>query len=170
MPSQYSVYLFRFKLALSDPDMPSPRYHTLLFVATEPEPGSEPGTRRTGKGYTHEVTGDITSPQGMTYTQTHVQEDLSTTESFLSKELLGYTDAAAYLAGSWDRVLRNLPRPPQQKAFNRVTMRTEPFKSLEPLVFYRPDEGREVRRPLWKCTEWTLELAVLALRGSGLIQ
>lgn len=186
MTSKYPVYLLRFKLALSDPDMPSPRYHTTLFVATntttttttttttnnntstEPEPEPEPEKET---GYIHEVTGDITSPQGMTYKTTPTQNP-SATESFFSKEFLGHTDAATYLGGSWDRVLRNLPRPPQQKAFNRVTMRTEPFKSLEPSVFYDSGvEGEgEDRVKLWKCTEWTLELAVPALRGVGFIR
>lgn len=105
----------------------------------------------------------------MTYAKTRVQ-DPEITESFFSKELLGYTPAAAYSDGSWEPMLHNLPRPPQQKAFNPATMRTEPFKSLSSLVFYSPNEGVEVRRRLWKCTEWTLELAVPALRGVGFIQ
>lgn len=162
MASQYPVYLLRFKLSLSDPDMPSPRYHTALFVATE----TTNTEKETETGYTHEVTGDITCPQGMQYIKTRAQIP-ETTESFFSKEFLGHTDAATYLGGSWDRVLRNLPRPPQQKAFNRATMRTEPFRSLEPLVFYNSGEER---RPLWKCTEWTLELAVPALRGVEFIR
>jgi hypothetical protein len=66
----------------------------------------------------------------------------------------------------WDRVLRSVPAPPQQKAFNIKKMKTEPFKTQSPLTFYEPGEPR---RPLVKCTEWTLERALPALRANGLI-
>lgn len=64
-------------------------------------------------------------------------------------------------------MLDGLPAPPPQKAFHRNALRTESFKCLEPLRFC---EAGELRRPLWKCTEWTLEVAVPALRREGLIR
>jgi hypothetical protein len=45
-------------------------------------------------------------------------------------------------------------------------MRTEPFKALNPLTFY---EQGEARRPLIKCTEWTNDRAIPALRANSLV-
>jgi hypothetical protein len=153
--SYYPVYKLRFSLAMADPDMPQPRYHTTLFVETNQADES---------GFLHHVTGDITSSQGMRYERKPRSrpEDSAT---FYNKEFLGYTLANGYPT-SFDNVLRNIPAPPQQKAFNPATMRTEPFKTLHPLTFY---EQGEARRPLMKCTEWTNGRAIPALQAAGLI-
>ncbi|ODM19401.1 hypothetical protein SI65_04385 [Aspergillus cristatus] len=153
MPQQHRVFLARFKLAIQDPDVPSPRWHTTLFVETEED----------GAGYIHEVNGDIISPQGMKYLPTF-QSAPETSEPFFSKELLGFT-ASPHLE-PWRALLESVPAPHQQKAFNIATMRTEPFKTLVPLTFYAA--GKE-RRPLIKCTEWTLDRAIPALKEAGLI-
>lgn len=134
--------------------MPWPRYHTTLFVPIEKD----------GKGHLHHVTGDITSSNGMEYDK-KFRDAPEESQTFFSKELLGYTDVQGY-PGSWDRVLKRLPTPPQQKAFNMKTMKNEPFKTRSPLTFYEPGEPR---KPLWKCTEWTLEYAIPALKKEGLI-
>ncbi|KAL2140464.1 hypothetical protein VTI28DRAFT_3782 [Corynascus sepedonium] len=82
-----------------------------------------------------------------------------------SSELLGWTDAANF-KNKFDQVLKACPPPPQQKAFNTKTMKNELFKTKSPLTFYGPNEKR---RPLKKCTEWTEEQAIPALRVAGLI-
>ena len=161
MLDQHPVYLIRFTQTLTDPDMPTPRYHTTLYVSPVHQTSPQPG-------YLHEVTGDITSPKGMHYQKrpTASHPRTAAPDTFFSEEWLGYTDVRGY-PESWDRVLQALPAPPQQKAFNRESMRTEPVKSLVPLRFY---ESGEARGELWKCTEWTFQLAVPALRREGLIR
>ncbi|KAI9934789.1 hypothetical protein ASPWEDRAFT_44301 [Aspergillus wentii DTO 134E9] len=155
MPEKYPVSLIRFTLALDDPDLPSPRYHTTIFVETEID----------GSGWLHQVNGDITSPGGMQYDPKFSSKP-EDTENFYSSAPLGVTDASIY-PSAWNALLRGLPAPPRQKAFNTKTFKTEPFKTLEPLTFYEPGEPR---RPLVKCTEWTLNGAIPALRSAGLIQ
>ncbi|KAI2896001.1 hypothetical protein CBS63078_8340 [Aspergillus niger] len=154
MSGYYEVYLARYSLAMPDPDMPGPRFHTTIFVKTAADKS----------GILHHVTGDITSPNGMTYTpqQRHSPEY---SQTFHSLEKLGVTPASKH-PDDWVKVLRSVPAPPQQKAFNIKTMKTEPFKSQSPLTFYEPGEPR---RPLVKCTEWTLERALPALKTNGLI-
>ncbi|KAL4925341.1 uncharacterized protein BDV17DRAFT_294565 [Aspergillus undulatus] len=156
MPAYHEVYLVRYELSIQDPDLPSPRYHTAILVET--------GSLGTGTGTLHQVTGDITSEGGMYYFPQDKSEQ-DKVQQPRSMEYIGVTPASSYPA-EWDRVLRSIPPPRQQKAFNVMTMRTQPFKTRNPLVFY--EEG-EVRRPLVKCTEWTLERAVPALRASGLL-
>ncbi|KAL3451396.1 hypothetical protein BJX65DRAFT_267858 [Aspergillus insuetus] len=150
----YPVFIARYTLAIQDPDTPGPRYHTGIFVATSSD----------GSGVLHQVTGDVTSPDGMVYTPTS-EPAPQESEVFYSIEELGVTPAERY-PGDWEEALRGIPPPPQQKAFNLQTMRTEPFKTRDPLVFYEPSEER---RPLVKCTEWTLERALPALKAEGLI-
>ncbi|PYI01656.1 hypothetical protein BO78DRAFT_401135 [Aspergillus sclerotiicarbonarius CBS 121057] len=152
--AQYPVYLIRSHLAIQDPDLPSPRYHTTIFVETD---------TITGAGHIHEVDGDITSPEGMHY-QSKPAASPESTETFFSRTALGLTNAAGY-PQTWDKVLRAVPAPPQQKAFNIKRMRTEPFKSLSPLEFY---EDGEERRPLIKCAEWVVDKAIPVLKAGCL--
>ncbi|RDH32889.1 hypothetical protein BDQ94DRAFT_144124 [Aspergillus welwitschiae] len=154
--THYPVYIIRTHLAMPDPDLPSPRYHTAIFIETDPV---------TGSGTIHEVTGDITSPEGMYY-ESKLAPRPESVDNFFSRTLLGMTEAAHY-PNSWDKVLRDIPAPPQQKAFNVKRMKTEPFKRLSPLEFY---EAGEERRPLVKCTEWVVDKAIPALRKAGLLQ
>ncbi|KAJ6019005.1 hypothetical protein N7522_001072 [Penicillium canescens] len=154
MSGYYEVYLARYNLAIQDPDMPGPRFHTTIFVKTAADKS----------GILHHVTGDITSANGMVYIP-QPRHSPEYSQSFHSLEKLGVTPMSKHPA-DWDRVLRSVPAPPQQKAFNIKTMKTEPFKTQSPLTFYEPGEPR---RPLVKCTEWTLERALPALRANGLI-
>ncbi|KAL2005974.1 hypothetical protein VTN00DRAFT_9628 [Thermoascus crustaceus] len=155
MAQQYCVFVVKFKLSIPDPDMPTPRYHTTIFVETQED----------GSGYLHHVTGDITSSGGMRY-EKKFRDQPEESATFYSKTELGVTDASTY-PNSFDEVLRKVPPPSQQKAFNVKTMRTEPFKTKNPLTFYEPNEPR---RPLIKCTEWTEHQAIPALKSAGLIQ
>lgn len=154
MYGYYEVYLARYTLTLKDPDTPGPRYHTAIFVKTTPDKS----------GILHHVRGDITSAHGMEYIP-EPKEFPEDSHNFHSVEKLGVTPVSKH-PEDWEKVLRGVKAPHQQKAFNRKTMKTEPFKTLIPLTFYEPGEPRN---PLMKCTEWTLERAVPALRANGLI-
>lgn len=79
---------------MPDPDLPSPRYHTAIFVETDPV---------TGSGTIHELTGDITSPEGMYY-ESKLALRPESIDNFFSRTLLGMTVAAHY-PNSWDKVL-----------------------------------------------------------------
>ncbi|KAL4919189.1 hypothetical protein BDW62DRAFT_46552 [Aspergillus aurantiobrunneus] len=154
MPDHYEVYLARYTFAVQDPDTTGTRYHTTIFVQTAPD----------GSGILHQVTGDITSASGMCYFPQDKKEQ-DRIQAPHSLERLGVTPAAKH-PDDWTHLLSTVPAPRQQKAFNIKTMRTEPFKTKDPLTFYEPGEAR---RPLVKCTEWTLEQALPALRASGLL-
>ncbi len=126
---------------------------------------TEPQCLITGRsGIKFHVVGDITSNAGMTYEsrKSHGPEE---SQSFHSKELLGYTPADGFQS-RWDALLGSLSTPPKQKAFNPATNRTELVKSWEPLAFYASGEERHLP---WKCTEWTNNHAVPALWEAGLI-
>lgn len=157
-PEYYRVFKLKFKLSVQDPDITGIRFHHIIFV----ESG---GPRDTFAGYKFHVMGDITS--GMEYQSIPYHNPVkSDTEH--TTEFLGYT-AAKTFPTEWDKLLQTLPPPGKQKAFNSKTMKTEPFKTLEPPnlpTFYQPGEPR---RRLRKCTEWTEEQALPALRASGLI-
>jgi hypothetical protein len=148
--TEYRVYKIKTSVAMPDPDMPQPRWHHILFVETN-DPVS-------GSGRTFHVTGDITNPRGMLY-DTRLDPSPSTWENIYSRTFLGFIISTGF-AESWDQRLRLLPTPPQQKAFNVRTMKTEPFKSKDTLTFY---EDGEQRLPLIKCTEWVEREALPAI-------
>lgn len=56
MSATHNVYSTQSHLAVQDPDTPGPRYHTVIFVETDPASGS---------GFDHHVTGDLVT--GMRY-------------------------------------------------------------------------------------------------------
>lgn len=64
MSDKYPAFITRFNLTIHDPDLPTPRYHTTLFVQIHPN----------NHGHTHQVTGDTTSSVGMRY-QTPISEE-----------------------------------------------------------------------------------------------
>lgn len=150
----YPVYKLKLTLAIQDPDMPSPRYHTVVFVQTNAD--------GKGGGVKFHVIGDIVT--GMYYESTPY-DNPDTEPTLFSKEHIGYTKATNFLQ-QWDAVLETLQPPPRQKAFNTKTMKTEPIKNWNPLTFYHPGEKR---KPLIKCTEWTEEQAIPALKKNDLI-
>lgn len=150
----YPVFKLKAKLDLQDPDMPSPRFHTSIFVETN--------ERGLGTGIKHHVTGDIVT--GMHY-ESKPLDNPDGSECLHSKQLIGYTEAVNY-PQEFDRILSQIPAPPRQKAFNSKTMRTEPVKSWDPLIFYEPGQHR---RPLMKCTEWIEQRAIPVLSSKGLV-
>ncbi|KAL4961127.1 uncharacterized protein BDV14DRAFT_204124 [Aspergillus stella-maris] len=153
MTETYKAYLLRYVLTIQDPDLPQPRYHTTIFVETSlPSPSTfNTTTPPLGTGTIHQVTGDITSPSGMYYFP-QPKSDLDAEQQPHSIEFIGVTPKSTY-PENWDKLLRSIKPPGQQKMFNVKTMRTGPFKTLHPLTFY--EEG-EARRLLVECTEWTL--------------
>ncbi|KAJ5515096.1 hypothetical protein N7463_004648 [Penicillium fimorum] len=106
----YPVYKVKLKLGIQDPDMPSSRYHTILFIQTD--------------------------AQGIHYEPTKY-DDPETDENFFSKELIGHTRALSY-PKNWNDILKPIPAPEKQEALNKVTMKTEPIKNWDPVTFYEP--------------------------------
>lgn len=154
MKQHYQVFLVKFTLSMQDPDLPGERHHTTLFVQTADD----------GSGTIHQVTGDITSKEGMYYFPTPADDPICS-EEFHSSQKLGITPKSTH-PGLWNEALGSLPPPPQQKDFNIHTMKTEPFKTRHPLTFYEPGEPR---KRLVKCTEWTMESAIPTLVERGLL-
>ncbi|OAA65295.1 hypothetical protein SPI_02082 [Niveomyces insectorum RCEF 264] len=173
MPSEppYRVWKLRFHLAMQDPDTTGIRYHTSIFVETGGADDHADGAGTgAGRGVVFHVVGDVTA--GMTYETKHTDPP-EETENFYAKTLLGHA-AAGTFPTQWNLLLRGIPPPGKQKAFNPATMRTEPVKSWgrdgdwghsEP-AFYAPSEQRP---PLFKCTEWTEQRALPALVAAGLL-
>lgn len=151
MRMAFNVYRVQFTMAMPDPDMPSPRYHNVIFVEMEAD----------GSGAVHHVTGDITS--GMVYA-TRREGRPEESEIFVRKEFIGTVESATY-PERIHVVLEALPPPPKQKKFNIKTMRTEQMKADG--SFYEPGEARP---PMVKCTEWTVDQAIPALYASGVLQ
>lgn len=147
----FNVYRVQFAMAMTDPDMPSPRYHNVIFVETDAD----------GSGTVHHVTGDITS--GMVYA-TRIEGRPEDSEIFVQKDFIGTVESATYPA-KIHAVLEALPPPPKQKRFNIKTMRTEQMKPDG--SFYEPGEERP---RMVKCTEWTVEQAIPALYASGILR
>lgn len=154
MPA-FKVYRVQFPLAMKDPDIEStaPRYHNIIWVETDP-----------GKtGVKHHVTGDLV--KGMYYEGVPYHHPSNSKTKPHAIDCLGYTEQGI---DAWKKFLKErVPAPPAQKAFNPKTMKTEPFKTKSPLTFYAAGEKR---RPLRKCTEWTNEDAIPALKAAGFIK
>lgn len=146
----YNVFKIRYKIAIADPDMPSPRYHNVIFVET----GAN------GDGIIHHVTGDITS--GMSYASKKGRRP-EESETFYAKDFLGTIQKSDY-PHKMDNVLKAQPPPPKQKHFNIKTMKTEQIRPDG--TFYAPGEPRP---PMIKCTEWTMNQAIPALYDSGIL-
>lgn len=136
---------------MEDPDVPGTRYHTVIFVETNADES----------GFIHHVTGDLVG--GMEYERKSSRRP-EDSQTFYQKELLGSVLAAAY-PESVDGVCRNQRPPPPQKAFNRTTKRTEPVKPDG--SFYTKHEARP---RLVKCTEWTENQAIPALRQAQVLE
>lgn len=151
MPHDYKLYRVQERIPLPDPDMPQPRYHNILFLETSPS---------TGHGTNYQVTSDLVT--GMTYTSSPCSRP-EDSPSLYAREFLGLV-AAKHYPEEIERVLKGIPPPGKQKAFNASTMRTEQVKPDG--TFYGPGEFRP---PMIKCTEWTIERAIPALRIAGIL-
>lgn len=98
----------------------------------------------------------------MTYTSSPCSRP-EDSPSLYAREFLGLV-AAKHYPEEIERVLKGVPPPGKQKAFNASTMRTEQVKPDG--TFYGPGEFRP---PMIKCTEWTIERAIPALRIAGIL-
>ena len=146
----FNAFKARYSIAIPGPEIPGPRYHTVIFVATNSD----------NSRFIHHVTGDLVT--GMRYERKigKIPEESGT---FHSKELLGKIQATDYPARV-DQVCTNQPPPPPQKRFNPKTNKAEQFKPDG--TFYAPNEPREKMK---KWTEWTEEQAIPALYASGVL-
>ncbi|TKA25448.1 hypothetical protein B0A50_06315 [Salinomyces thailandicus] len=149
---RFNVFKVRYGPVMSDPDVPGPRYHTVVFVETKPLDGS---------GRIHHVTGDLVV--GMHY-DVRPSRRPEESRTYYAKEFLGTVASASYPA-SFNSVCSTQRAPPRQKAFNPKRMRTEQVKPDG--TFYEPDEARP---RLIKCTEWTESQAIPALQQARLIE
>lgn len=83
----YEVSLVKFNLSIQDHDMPGKRYNYTIFVNT----GAD------GSGVIHQVTGDITSSNGMIYISEPTENPVRSQTFYTS---LGVTQAFKY-PDSW---------------------------------------------------------------------
>jgi hypothetical protein len=145
-----------------DPLDPAKRYHTGIFVETNPSLGT---------GTLFQVTGDIISSSGMKYEEK--TNYLPGSEAPLhASTLIGVTSKADFDRGVVGRILSALPTPSKQQGLNfwakdSRTGRHEVVWTKENGELY--GDG-EVRRRVFKCNEWTGEVAVPALRGAGVLR
>lgn len=84
-------------------------------------------------------------------------------QTFRAKKLLGRVKESNY--ARLHAICAQQPAPGIQKKFNTKTMKTEPIKPDG--EFYKPGEPRQ---RLIKCTEWTVERAIPALRREGVLE
>jgi hypothetical protein len=147
----YNVYKVQYRLGVQDPLMGGEiRYHNVLFVETDTD----------GGGKIFHVTGDLVS--GMRYeSKDGKRPDRS--ETYHAKIYLGRIRIEDY-PDRLEQVLRAVPAPHQQRAFNPRTMQTEQIK--QDGTFYAPNEQRP---PYIKCTEWTEQRAIPALHQYQLL-
>lgn len=151
VPQRFNVYKVRYGPVTADPDVRGVRYHNIIFVETAAD----------GSGTIHHVTGDLVI--GFHYeNKKSPRPEISKT--FFAKDFIGTVLASTY-PSAVENICKKQPAPPRQKAFNKSTMKTEPFKPDG--SFYEPGEAR---RPLIKCTEWTEQQAIPALLRANVVQ
>lgn len=98
-PQWYPVSKLRFNLAMQDPNMPSPRFHTLIFIETS--------VGGLGTGIKHHITGDIVT--GIYY-ESRPSHNPDRSECLHHKERIGYTRALTYLQ-EFDEILLAVQAP-----------------------------------------------------------
>lgn len=143
----------QYKLGLQDPAFSETRYHTVIFIETESD----------GGGYTHEVTGDIASSNGMTYQTKKEQGPPEQSETFHQKYFLGWVHKYDY-PSAVDQLLRSLPSPPRQRRFDPERMMWVQCKPDD-----TPYGPKETPPPYEKCTEWTEKKAIPCLQQRGVL-
>lgn len=182
LPEYYNAWRIREHLTMPDPEETKTRYHTYLFIehndATNNPPASDDAvtspTSSNIMGWTHEVTGDISTSTGMIYLHKPVPRSPENSEVFYSKEFLGRVPADGY-PKNVDEVCRSIQPPGCQKKFNPETMRYEGvvFEGSNAgggegrsWRFYKPGEER---KGYFKCTEWLVERVLPKLVAEGMI-
>lgn len=145
----------------SDPLVPGKRYHDGVFVETDLEQG---------KGTFFHVVGEIYRPSGMKYKEDH---DIKPEEiqSFLRKTPMGHVLKADFESGRISEVLRALPVPTRQQGLN--WWERDPVTGQHEFIWVQEDGERYadgvMRRPTFKCNEWTSRFAFPALINAGVL-
>jgi hypothetical protein len=97
----FNAFKARYSIAIPDPEIPGPRYHTVIFVTTNSN----------NFRFIHHVTGDLMTGMRCERKIGKIPEESGT---FYSKELLGKIQATDYSARV-DQVCTTQPPPPPQK-------------------------------------------------------
>lgn len=180
----FTAWKIKEHLTMPDPEETRTRYHTYLFIRKDTSTSSPLADKENTTappmsdddniaGWTHEVTGDISTATGMNYLHKPVACSPEHSDVFYAKQFLGYVRANGY-PGNVDVVCQSIPPPGCQKKFNTETMRYEGvvFEDVD------GDEGRrtwrfyepgEERKAYFKCTEWLEERVLPKLVADGVI-
>lgn len=150
MSLTHPVYKVQYHLSLQDPSFTYTRYHTVLFIETDPD----------GGGRTHHVTGDLAS--GMSY-QSRADRPPEQDETFHARHYLGKVRTADYPA-SVEKILGGVEAPGKQRVFSAAKMAYVRCKA-DGTVY---GDGEEVPE-LVKCTEWVEGRAIPAMIHAGLV-
>ncbi|KXG52103.1 uncharacterized protein PGRI_083870 [Penicillium griseofulvum] len=157
-PERYKVFTPEFDTVAYDPLDPAKRYHTGIFVETDP---------KTHAGDQFHVTGDVIARNGMRF---EVKSDFVPVADicFHRNTEIGWIHKADY--PRIQPILEALPRPTKQQGLDFWSLDPEKRNKLtwtkEDGELYGPDEPR---RPIMKCNEWTHQLAIPKLREVGIL-
>ncbi|KAJ5767629.1 hypothetical protein N7533_000212 [Penicillium manginii] len=157
-PERYKVFTPEFDTVSHDPlDIPK-RYHTGIFVETDPE---------SQRGELFNVTGDIIANSGMRF---EVKESYvpGADRYFHRTTQIGWIHKTDYPIVK--EILEALPRPTKQQGLDfwskDPAQRNKMTWTKQNGDIYAPDEPR---RPIVKCNEWTHQLAIPKLQDEGIL-
>ncbi|KGO73505.1 hypothetical protein PITC_044240 [Penicillium italicum] len=157
-PERCKVFTPEFDTVAHDPLDPPKRYHTGIFIETDP------GTLR---GELFHVTGDIIAGSGMRF---EVKDSYvpGASRHFLRTTEIGWIHKADY--PRIKDILGALPKPTKQQGIDfwskDPAKRNKLTWTKQDGELYGPDEQR---RPIMKCNEWTHQLAIPKLRHEGIL-
>ncbi|KAJ5229885.1 hypothetical protein N7489_010593 [Penicillium chrysogenum] len=157
-----AVFNPSFDTAAFDPLDPPKRYHEGIFV--EDNPISKDGIM-------FHVTGDIIAPSGMRF---EMKEGYAAEVSahLHSYPQIGWVRRADFKSGRIEAMLRALPTPSKQQGLN--FWGKGPASGYHEYIWTKengePYGPGEQRRPIFKCNEWTHQLAIPALTNAGILR
>jgi hypothetical protein len=164
-PSQepfFKVFTPELDSVAHDPLDPAKRYHTGIFIQTDPSLGT---------GTMFQVTGDVISQNGMRYEER--VDYLPGSEAPLHRStLIGVMLKCDFDRGIASTIVSSLPTPSKQQGLN--FWEKDPQTGRHELIWTKengdPYGPGETRRPTFKCNEWTSQYAVPALRDAGVLR
>ncbi|OAX84908.1 hypothetical protein ACJ72_00730 [Emergomyces africanus] len=144
-----------------DPLDPVKRYHEGLFVETDPV--SQDGTL-------FHVTGDIIAAGGMMYEER--TDSIPGASKYLFRNpQIGRVLKTDFHSGRIITILRDLPTPSKQQGIN--CWEPNPNTGHHDITWTKQNgdfyKSGEEQRPIFKCNEWTHQLAIPALRNAGVL-
>ncbi|KAI9043444.1 uncharacterized protein KD926_003595 [Aspergillus affinis] len=154
----YKVSTPEFDTVAPDPLDPPKRYHTGIFVETNP---------KALKGSLFHVTGDIIASSGMRF-EVKTDYDPGASKFFHRTTDIGWVRKADFprIRG----ILEALPKPTKQQGIDFWTKDPAHWNKLtwtkQNGELYGPGEQR---RPIMKCNEWTHQIAIPKLRREGIL-